>query len=148
VHPNVAHLVYLTAFVLEVGESPVENNLSGGGASLLDDAIRIGDGVVTLDSELAIPALYHDCTAVVAQRAVRRLRPQSLNALQGTVTVAAWREKLATYVICTEDRAIAPGLQRANADRIGTSIDWPTSHSPFFSRPDLVADLVVEITSR
>src|SRR5580700_10990719 len=39
VHPNVAHLVYLTAFVLEVGESPVENNLSGGGASLLDDAI-------------------------------------------------------------------------------------------------------------
>jgi pimeloyl-ACP methyl ester carboxylesterase len=148
VHAKVAHLVYLTAFALEVGESPVANNLSGGGGSLLDDAIRIGDGVVTLDAELAIPALYHDCDADVARRAVRRLRPQSLDALQDTVTVAAWREKPATYVICTEDRAIMPALQRANADRIGTSIEWPTSHSPFFSRPDLVAELVVAISSR
>jgi pimeloyl-ACP methyl ester carboxylesterase len=148
VHARVAHLVYLTAFVLEIGESPVANNLSGGDGSLLNDAIRIGDGVVTLDAELAIPALYHDCEPDVGRRAVRRLRPQSLKALQDTVTFAAWREKPATYVVCAEDRAIRPTLQRANAERIGTSIDWPTSHSPFLSRPDLVADLVVEITSR
>jgi pimeloyl-ACP methyl ester carboxylesterase len=147
-HARVAHLVYLTAFVLEIGESAVANDLSGGGGSLLDDAIRIGDGVVTLDAQLAMPALYHDCRPEIGRGAVHRLRPQSLKALEDTVTVAAWREKPATYVICAEDRAIMPALQRANAERIGASIDWPTSHSPFFSRPDLVADFVVAITWR
>lgn len=148
-HSNVAHLVYLTAFVLEIGESPATNELRGGdGAGLLDQAIRIGDGVVTLDAELAIPALYHDCEPQVAAAAVNRLRPQSLKALQDTVTVAAWREKPSTYVVCADDRGIVPALQRANAARIGNSIDWPTSHSPFFSRPDLVVDLVVEISAR
>ena len=39
-------------------------------------------------------------------------------------------------------------LQRSNAARIGNSIDWPTSHSPFLSRPELVADLLIELSSR
>ena len=33
--------------------------------------------------------------------------------------VAAWREKPATYVVCTDDRALPVALQRSNAARIG-----------------------------
>jgi pimeloyl-ACP methyl ester carboxylesterase len=149
VHPAVGHLVYLTAFALEPGESAGENSLAGGeGGGALETAFRVGDGVLTLDPDLAIPALFHDCDPDAARAAVDRLRPQSLEALRGKVTVAAWREKPATYVVCTEDRAIVPGLQRSNAARIGNAIDWPTSHSPFLSRPDLVADLLVDLSSR
>ena len=148
-HPNVAHLVYLTAFALEVGESVVENALAGGEvAGDLEAAMQVGDGVLTLDPAIAAAAFFDDCAPDVVAGAIKRLRPQSLTALSGTVTVAAWREKPATYVVCTEDRALPVALQRSNAARIGNSVDWATSHSPFLSRPDLVAGLLIELSSR
>jgi pimeloyl-ACP methyl ester carboxylesterase len=154
VHPAVAHLVYLTAFALDVGESPQENTLEGGdGLNDLIAAIDFGETptgekVITIKPERAVAAFYHDCTPEIASAAVERLRPQSLVALGGKVDAAAWREKPATYVVCTDDRALPVALQRSNAARIGSSIDWPTSHSPFSSRPDLVADLLIELSSR
>ena len=148
VHPNVGHLVFLTAFALDAGESAQQNSLTGGdGPSALGPAIGFGEGVYTIKAEPGIAAFFHDCTPEVAQAAVARLRPQSMAALAGTVEVAAWREKAATYVVCTDDRALPVALQRSNAARIGSAIDWPTSHSPFLSRPDLVADLLVEISA-
>lgn len=153
-HPNVAHLLYLAAFVLEVGESAQENALAGGdGPSDLGAAIEVqdaptGEKVLTIKPEGAVAAFYHDCTPDVASAAVERLRPQSLAALGGKVDAAAWREKPTTYVVCTDDRALPVALQRSNAARVGSSIDWPTSHSPFSSRPDLVADLLIDLSSR
>jgi pimeloyl-ACP methyl ester carboxylesterase len=148
VHPNVAHLVYLCAFALEAGESAAKNALPGGeGPNELGAALVFGHSVLTVDPERAVGAFYHDCTPEVAAAAVERLRPQSLAALAGEVDAAAWREKPATYVVCTEDRALPVALQRSNAARVGESVDWPTSHSPFLSRPELVADLLVELCS-
>jgi pimeloyl-ACP methyl ester carboxylesterase len=154
VHPSATHLVYLCAFALEVGESVQKNSLTGGdGPSDLGAALVFGDGVLTCDPERAVAAFYHDCDPEIAAAAVNRLRPQSLAALAGETDGAAWRETPATYAVCTEDRALPVALQRSNARRIegsgiGRSIDWPTSHSPFLSRPDLVAELLVELCSQ
>jgi pimeloyl-ACP methyl ester carboxylesterase len=154
VHPSVAHLVYLSAFALEAGESTQENTLTGGeGASELGAAIRVeeseaGEKVLTIAPEVAARAFFHDCAREIARGATDRLRPQSLTALGGKVNAAAWREKPATYVVCTDDRALPVPLQRSIAARIGGSIDWPTSHSPFLSRPDLVADLLIDLSSQ
>ena len=149
VHPSVAHLVYLTAFALDVGESPQENSLTGGDdLNELVSAIDFGDRVFTIKPERATAAFFHDCTPEDARAATARLRPQSMASLADKVTVAAWREKPASYVVCTDDRALPVALQRSNAARVGTSIDWPTSHSPFLSRPDLVADLLIDLSSR
>jgi hypothetical protein len=38
-------------------------------------------------------------------------------------------------------------LQQSSAARIGNSVEWPTRHAPFLSRPDLVADLLLELSS-
>ena len=149
VHPNVAHLVYLCAFVLEVGESVQENSLTGGeDAGDMAAAVQIADGVLTIDPERAIAAFFHDCGPDVATDARDRLRPQSLASFAGYAEAAAWHDKPATYVVCTDDRAVPVALQRSNAARIGESVDWPTSHSPFLSRPELVADLLIELSSR
>lgn len=45
----------------------------------------------------------------------------------------------------TEDRAIAPALQRELGARCNDVIEWPTSHSPFASRPELVSELLVTL---
>jgi pimeloyl-ACP methyl ester carboxylesterase len=148
VHPGVAHIAYLTAFALEPGESATENSLSGGeGGTALSDAIRVADGAITIDTEGAVPAFFHDCAAAVARDAASRLRPMSLAALGGKVERAAWRYKPATYAVCTDDRAVPEALQRSTAARIGNTVEWPTSHSPFLSRPDLVAGLLLELSA-
>jgi pimeloyl-ACP methyl ester carboxylesterase len=61
-------------------------------------------------------------------------------------TAVAWRERPSTYVVCSEDLAVHPDLQRAMARRCTTAVEWPTSHSPFLSAPErfvsLLSDLV------
>jgi pimeloyl-ACP methyl ester carboxylesterase len=89
--------------------------------------------------------LYADCTTDDAAKAVDRLGPQQIATLRGVVTQAAWHDIPSTYVVCTEDRAVGPGLQRVLARRCTRTIEWPTSHSPFLSRPELVANLLIEL---
>jgi pimeloyl-ACP methyl ester carboxylesterase len=148
VHPAVAHVAYLCAFALEPGESAGENSLKGGEVgSVLTDGIRIDGDAIWVEPDVVIPAFFHDCTDAVARDAASRLRRMSFAALQGKVARAAWREKPSTYAVCTDDRAIPEALQRSVAARIGNTVQWPTSHSPFLSRPDLVAGLLLELSS-
>mgnify|MGYP001143297522 CR=1 FL=1 len=39
------------------------------------------------------------------------------------------------------------GADVAEIDRIGSAIEWPTSHSPFVSRPDLVTGRLLDLSS-
>ena len=104
--------------------------------------------MLTVKPDGAVSAFYHDCPPEVASDAAERLRPQPLGSLSDTVNAAAWRDKPATYVVCTEDRAIPVALQRSAATRASNVVEWPTSHSPFVSRPDLVAGLLVDLSLR
>jgi hypothetical protein len=45
-------------------------------------------------------------------------------------------------VVCGQDRTIRPDAQRENSRDAAEVIEWPVGHSPFLSRPELVADLL------
>jgi pimeloyl-ACP methyl ester carboxylesterase len=60
---------------------------------------------------------------------------------------AAWKSIPSTYVVCTDDRTIAPESQRMMAANADAVVEWDTSHSPMLSRPDLVADLLAELAA-
>jgi pimeloyl-ACP methyl ester carboxylesterase len=54
-----------------------------------------------------------------------------------------------TYVVCAEDRMLHPDTQREMAAAASAEVlEWPSSHSPFLSHPDLVADLVARRAER
>jgi pimeloyl-ACP methyl ester carboxylesterase len=143
-HEAVRDLIYISAFVLDDGETVQENNLRGGeGGSVLDEAVRLDGDVLTIDPSLAVAAFYHDCDPETARSATNSLRPQSLASFGGSPRAIAWHDKPAVYAVCTDDRAVHPDLQRSNARRVSTAVEWPTSHSPFVSRPGLVAELIV-----
>ena len=144
-HDAVRQLLYLTAFALDDGESVMQNDLKGGDDVKLADALEFDGELIRVDRALATEFFYHDCSAADAEAAVARLKPMSMAAMGETVPAVAWREKPATYVVCTDDRAVPVALQKSNAARIGTVIEMPTSHSPFLSKPDLVADLLREL---
>ena len=71
-----------------------------------------------------------------------RAPPQQLPVQGPLPEERAWQVVPSTYVVCTEDAALlAPG-QRVYASHMSEVVEWPTSHSPFLSRPELVADLL------
>ncbi|MDO3697909.1 alpha/beta hydrolase, partial [Curtobacterium flaccumfaciens] len=65
---------------------------------------------------------------------------QSAAAFVTPTTAAGWQGVDSTYLVCTEDRSTTVGLQRAHAARATRSVDVPTGHHPFVTRPDLVVE--------
>jgi pimeloyl-ACP methyl ester carboxylesterase len=152
-HRAVQHLVYVAAFALDRGESCVNAAAEGEAAQISHDGRpNLGAGfimgagdMITLDPASAAECLYNDCDADTVAWALARLVPQPLITLQGTPKGAAWRTKPSTYVVCVDDMAVHPDLQRIMARRCGSVMEWPTGHSPFLCRPDLVAGLLVDL---
>ena len=148
--PDVVHLVYLAAVVPDKGEGiggasadvpPDDGEFTITGAFVPTDdgtAVRVAD-------ELVREIFYHDCTDADVAFAQERLSAQTTQSFADTLEGAAWRDIPSTYVLCSDDRTVPPPLQRANAARTGAVVELPTSHSPFFSQPRLVVDLLASI---
>lgn len=153
-HPAVQHLVYMAAFALNEGESCVSaataeveaNQISHDGRPNLGTGFIMSSGdLIILDPSIAAECLYNNCDTKTLDWALARLGPQPLSTLQGEPRVAAWRTKRSTYIVCRDDMAVHPDLQRIMARRCDSVIEWPTDHSPFLCRPDLVAELVIDV---
>ena len=141
--PNVTHLVYLTAFCVDEGQSLGQVAATSPTEADLGAALRVhDDGTATLDLTLAVGALYGDCDANEVAAALPRLGPQPLATFSQPIRTASWKTTPATYIACTEDRAITIELQRLMAARCGHVVDLPASHSPFLSMPARVADVL------
>lgn len=138
-----AHLVYVAAFVPDHGESAA--SLGGADAPVGAAVRRRPDGWSEIDPDRAVEALYADCSPDLAAWARSLLRTQAPGCARGAPERTAWRTTASTYAVCAADRAVEPSLQRRLARRCTTSREWPTSHSPFISRPDLVLDLLDEV---
>jgi len=135
-HDAVAHLVYLAAFVLDVGES-VSSNAAPAMPAELQAAMRVDGDRVSIDPGAAPTVFYGD----VADPPVDRLVPHNLRAFIVKCTAAAWKDRPSTYVLCREDGAAGP-WQRFFADRCSSVVELDASHSPMLSMPDRVADIL------
>jgi pimeloyl-ACP methyl ester carboxylesterase len=94
-----------------------------------------------VDRLAAADLFYGDCDPTDTAIAVAQLRPIASTPID-TSGRPAWRDVPSTYVVCTDDRAVTPPLQRRMARHATHVVEWPTSHSPFLSRPELVVDLI------
>ncbi|MFM8305316.1 MAG: alpha/beta fold hydrolase [Actinomycetota bacterium] len=150
---SVAHLVYLAAIVTDTGETMTtvmpDKTLAEGDVSDVPAAMRAdGDGFLVIDPDLAVAAFYADCSADDIAFASARLGRQNPATFGQPVRAAAWRTIPSTYLLCTADRAVHPAFQRVLATRTTDQVELATSHSPFFSAPDALADLLAGIARR
>ena len=144
------HLVYLAAFALEAGGSRAAmdsaHQISHEGRPDLSSGIVVTpDDSVLLDPLVPAQCLYNHCDERTVAWALDRLGPQPLVTLQQEPAAIAWRSRPSTYAVCNDDMAVHPDLQRIMAQRCGSVVEWPTDHSPFLCRPDLVTGLLLEI---
>jgi pimeloyl-ACP methyl ester carboxylesterase len=140
----VRHLVYLTAFMPDEGGS-VQSEAAQKPSTEMTQAVRVNAaGRMALAPESIGPVLYGDCDEETVAWASASVRSMQVNFADG-VRAAAWRTTPSTYVVCGQDRVILPELQRRMAVRASRVVEWDTSHSPFASRPELVANLLIDL---
>ncbi len=137
---KVSKLVYLCAFVPESGESLVS---IGGGQ--LAPWIQLKDGGLTLpDLGRAAELFYADCDSAAQAWAIGQIRPQCAAPFSDAVMHPGWKEILSTYIVCSADRAMPPDWQRdLFAPRLNKVVQIDSSHSPFLSRPNELAELLL-----
>jgi len=69
--------------------------------------------------------------------------PWGLEALGGTITAPAWKDKPSWYLLVNDDKMIPPPAQRFMSTRAGaTVVEAPGSHAIYVSNPQAVAALI------
>src|SRR5882724_11844145 len=75
--------------------------------------------------------------------------PTAAAVFGATITTAAWRTKPSWCVIASNDRAVPPELEKAEAAAMkATSITVASSHVPMLSHPKEVADLIEQAAAK
>ena len=146
---DVSRLVYLCALMPGMGED-IRQVLADAPKSPLNDVrvIDEAEGTLYVKPEGRVNALYHDCDPKEAAAFAERMRPQKYDSVMPIISEApAWSVVPTTYVVCIEDRALHVDIQRTFAKRASSVAEWPTSHSPFTSQPELVISLLAKLAT-
>ena len=108
------------------------------------------DGSASWPEEGAIETYYHDCALQVARAAAQRLRRQHWKITREVTPLRQWPAVRTTYILCTDDRAISReySLQAARRQLGIDPVELPGGHSPFLSRPRVLAQALVLAASR
>jgi pimeloyl-ACP methyl ester carboxylesterase len=146
-HPAVAHLLYESSYLPEIGQS--QGAIMSGEsdpASIGDN----GDGTLSLsgyDAASFGSRFLQDADQATQLNGWERVTAQAASAFMTPTSAAGWQGVDSTYIVCGQDRSTSLELQRFHAARATRSVELPTGHHPFISRPDLVAEQVQALVS-
>ena len=141
-HPAVAHLLYISSYLPGVGQAQAAI-MSGE-----SDPVSIGDngdgtlGVAGYDAASFGARFLQDADAATQQQAWSRVTAQSVGAFVTPTSRAGWEGVDSTYLVCEQDKSTSVELQRFHAARATRSVELPTGHHPFITRPDLVVEQI------
>lgn len=146
--PEVTSLVLLAAMLPQPGASFQEQ----GTRPFAEPMLGLRSGMVfddfsrsTWKPQDAADVFYADCTAQDAASAVALLRPDAVGIYGEPAPALPERRVPTAYVACAADRALAQEWNAALAgDLLGARTrTFASGHSPFWSRPADLADLLI-----
>ena len=142
-HPNVAALVYISAFAPDKGESVATLIANPAPGAPVPPILPPQDGYLFLDKAKFAESFAADVDPDTASFMADSQVPWGVDALSGTISEPAWRTKPSWYLVATEDRMIPPIAQRAMAKRAGsTVVEVNGSHAVYVSQPQAVASVI------
>lgn len=142
--PKVVGLVYVAAFIADVGESVqtlTANHVPGGSKPPF---LTTGDGYVLFDTTKFPDVFGQDLHPATSHFMAAALKPWAISSMTGKVTAAAWRKKPSWYVVATDDRLVHPSLQRRMAELAGARVlEVAGSHAIYMTQPEAVTTAIV-----
>ena len=135
---RVGHLIYLTSVMADAGQSQAEL-LGDEPAPWLDPS---DDGTIGVHPELIRELFLQDCDEEATEGALARLTRQSLVPFTQAPRRIGWRERPATYIVCTEDLATPAEVQRRRVRGDARTVEFEAGHHPFLSRPEAFAQVL------
>ncbi|MFG3102496.1 alpha/beta fold hydrolase [Streptomyces sp. NPDC048182] len=149
---RVKALVFIAAFVPEVGESALQLTGKFPGSTLGEATVPQhyplpggGEGEeLVIRRELFRKQFAAGVPARTAQVMAAGQRPIALAALQEPATAAAWKKIPSWYLVATEDRNIPPAAERWMAARAhARTVTVRAPHAVSVSDPEAVGDLIL-----
>ena len=138
-HSAIAHLLYISSYLPDVGQAQAA--IMSGEA----DPVRVEEvspgllGVAGYDAASFGARFLQDADRSTQEEAWSRVTPQAIGSFVTATSAAGWEGVDSTYLVCAEDRSTSLDLQRFHAARATRSVELPTGHHPFLTRPDLIA---------
>lgn len=147
-HPSIAHLLYVSSYLPDIGQSQGEIMSSESNPVSIGDN---GDGTLSVsgyDAASFGARFLQDADESTQHQAWARVTAQASGAFMTPTSAAGWEGVDSTYIICGQDRSTSVELQRFHANRATRSVELPTGHHPFISRPELVVEQVQAFLQR
>ena len=142
-------LIFLSAYVPENGLSMVEMRRKSPRQTIVDAVEKSTDGLSYTVKPDSVKALfYHDCPEEVLLYALARLCPQAIAPQEARLTLTAhFQDMPKAYIRTLDDHTIPPEYQHIMSLSMpeGMRHSIQSSHSPFFSHPEKLADLLDDI---
>src|ERR1700742_1386711 len=142
-HPKVAGLVYIPAFAPDKGESVGKLIANPPPGAPVPPLLPPTDGFLMVDRAQFGASCAADVKPELADFMANSQVPWGLDALNGEVTVPAWKTKPSWYMVATDDHMIPVPAQRMMAQRAGAKTsDQAGSHAVYVSQPEAVAAVI------
>lgn len=149
---KIEKLIYLAAYLIPNGKTQADYSSQDVNGVLKAFVTRFPETKShTLQQEIYKEGLYHDCNDDIYQMARMILSHES--AITGITPLQLTDENFGSvrrfYIECTEDKAVTPFIQQKmyNETVCEKVYKMQTSHSPFFSKPQELCDIFLEIAS-
>ncbi|MDN5202681.1 alpha/beta fold hydrolase [Fulvivirgaceae bacterium BMA10] len=147
---KIEKLIYLAAYLIPNGKTQKEYSVQDT-EGWLKSYVTIHEETKshTLQPEIFKEGLYHDCADDITEMAKVILSNEPIES--GVATLHLSDQNFGSvpryYIACTEDRAVTPFIQKKMYTETPCKkvYSMATSHSPFFSKPQELVNIFLEI---
>src|SRR3954447_9640035 len=147
--PKVVGLFYVAALAPSEGESAASVTKPFPPAPLGGEVRTDAEGFLTVTPKGIAEDFAQDLPDKEKQLLTATQGPTAAAVFGATITTAAWKAKPSWSVIASNDRAVPPELEKAEAAGMkATSITVPSSHVPMLSHPKEIADLIEQAAAK
>ncbi len=149
---KIEKLIYLAAYLIPNGKTQREYSVQDT-QGVLKPFVTVHENLnaTTLQTEIYKEGLYHDCDDYITELAKLLL---SHEPIESGITPLQLTEKNygsipRFYIECTEDKAVTPFIQQKMYTETPCQKVYTmhTSHSPFFSKPEELSNILCEIAA-
>lgn len=148
---KIEKLVYLAAYLIPNGKTQREYSMQDTQGVLKTYVTKHEEtNSTTLGIDIYREGLYHDCEDYITELAKVLLSHEPF--ITGVTPLKLTEDNFGRvtryYIECTEDRAVTPFIQQKmyNETPCKKVYKLPTSHSPFFSKPAELVDILIKIS--